>query len=289
MELRVLKYFLMVAREENITRAAAQLHVTQPTLSRQLMQLEQELGVTLFKRGKHSILLTDDGMLLKRRAQEIISLTERTRQELTHNDGVLSGEIAIGCGETHNMDCLARQIASFRQQHPLVQFSIYSAIADDIKERIERGLLDLGLLMEPVELSKYDTLAMPVKEVWGVIARRDSPLAEKDSVSPTDLLGVPLIMVKRDLVRSNLANWFGDCFDALEIAATFTLLLNALSMVENGVGVALGFHLVKNMSDALCFIPLAPRLETGAVMVWKKHQAVSPVTSHFIRHMKNAW
>lgn len=150
MELRVLKYFLMVAREENITKAAQLLHVTQPTLSRQLMQLEEELGVQLFHRGKHNVTLTEDGMLLRRRAQELVFLSEKTKMELQHKEEMPTGEIAIGCGETKSMAALSEKMVSFRQKYPLVQFSIYSAIADDIKERLEKGLLDMGLLVEPV-------------------------------------------------------------------------------------------------------------------------------------------
>lgn len=164
MELRVLKYFLMVTREENITKAAALLHLTQPTLSRQLMQLEEELGVKLFYRSKHSIILTEDGMLLKRRAQEIVSLSHKTVQELSHKKDVLSGEIAIGCGETKGMLFFSEQIRKFQHKYPLVQFSIHSAIADDIKERIEKGILDIGLLMEPVDVGKYEFIRMPQKE-----------------------------------------------------------------------------------------------------------------------------
>lgn len=287
MELRVLRYFLMAAREENITKAAALLHMTQPTLSRQLMQLEEELGVKLFKRSRHSIILTDDGMLLKRRAQEIIALAEKTEIEFSRKDDLLSGEIAIGCGETHNMDYLSRQIAAFRKQHPLVRFSIYSAIADDIKDRIEKGLLDMGLLLEPVEISKYETIRMPLKEQWGILTRKDSHLAQKESVAPKDLMKVPLIMVKREIVRDSLSDWFGEYYDRLEIAATYTLILNAIFMVENNVGVALGFRF-ENMGEDLCFIPFQPKLETGAVLVWKKHQAVSPATLQFISFLKNA-
>lgn len=287
MELRVLKYFLMAAREENITKAANLLHVTQPTLSRQLIQLEEELGVKLFRRSKHSIILTDDGMLLKRRAQEIIALAEKTEMEFSRKDDALSGEIAIGCGETHNMDYLAKQIASFRKRYPLVQFSLYSAIADDIKDRIEKGILDVGLLMEPVEISKYEAIRMPLKEQWGILTRKDSELSAKEFVCAEDLANIPLIMAKRDTVRTRLSEWFGDYYDNLEIAATYTLILNALFLVENRVGVALSFRF-ENVSDNFCFVPLSPALETGAVLVWKKHQAASPATAQFIQHIKNA-
>ena len=202
MELRVLNYFLMVAREENITRAAQLLHVTQPTLSRQLMQLEEELGVQLFHRGKHSVRLTEEGMLLRRRAQELVSLSEKTKQELQCREEVPAGEIAIGCGETKSMSLLSSSMVSFRERYPLVQFSIYSAIADDIKERIEKGLLDMGLLVEPVDISKYEYIRLPVKERWGVLVREDSPLARKASVTPEDLLDIPLIMSRREPVKN---------------------------------------------------------------------------------------
>ena len=289
MEFRVLKYFLMVAREENITKAAALLHLTQPTLSRQLMQLEEELGVTLFHRSKHSIILTEDGMLLKRRAQEIVSLSDKTVQELSHKEDVLSGEIAIGCGETKNMLFLSEQIKKFRQKYPLVQFSIHSAIADDIKERIEKGVLDIGLLMEPVDVGKYEFIRMPQKEKWGILVRKDSELAAKESINPKDLTNVPLIMVKRELVKNELASWFGDYYEGLQIAATYNLILNAASMVERGVGVALCFDLGAAFYEDLCFIPLAPTLETGSVLVWKKNQTLGAATSQFMRFLRNAF
>jgi DNA-binding transcriptional LysR family regulator len=289
MEFRVLKYFLMVAREENITKAAALLHLTQPTLSRQLMQLEAELGVKLFHRSKHSIILTEDGMLLKRRAQEIISLSDKTVQELSHKEDVLSGEIAIGCGETKNMLFLSEQIRKFRQKYPLVQFSIHSAIADDIKERIEKGILDIGLLMEPVDIGKYEFIRMPQKEKWGILVRKDSELAAKESINPKDLTNVPLIMVKRELVKNELASWFGDYYEGLQIAATYNLILNAASMVERGVGVALCFDLGVSFYEDLCFIPLAPTLETGSVLVWKKNQTLGAATSQFMRYLRNAF
>lgn len=287
MELRVLNYFLMVAREENITKAAQLLHVTQPTLSRQLMQLEEELGVQLFHRGKHSVRLTEEGMLLRRRAQELVSLSEKTKLELQCREEVPAGEIAIGCGETKSMSLLSSSMVSFRERYPLVQFSIYSAIADDIKERIEKGLLDMGLLVEPVDISKYEYIRLPVKERWGVLVREDSPLARKASVTPEDLLDIPLIMSRREPVKNQLASWFGTVFDQMEIAATYNLIVNAAFMVEQGLGVALCFDLGA-VFENLRFVPLWPRMETGSVLVWKKNQALSSAQAQFIRHIRNA-
>lgn len=288
MELRVLKYFLMVAREENITKAAALLHITQPTLSRQLMQLEEELGVKLFHRSKHSIILTEDGMLLKRRAQELVFLSDKTIQELSHKDSMLSGEIAIGCGEARSMSFLSEQIRNFRQLHPLVQFSIHSAIADDITERIEKGILDMGLLAEPVNIGKYEFIRMPQKERWGILTRKDSKLAEKECVHPQDLADVPLLMVKRELVKNELSSWFGDYYEQLQIAATYNLIINAATMVKYGVGIALCFDLGAIYDDDLCFVPLAPALKTGSVLVWKKNQTMGEAVTHFIGFVKNA-
>lgn len=287
MELRVLKYFLMVAREENITKAAALLHITQPTLSRQLMQLEEELGVKLFYRRKHSIILTEDGMLLKRRAQELVSLSNKTIQELLHKDNMLSGEIAIGCGEAKSMSFISDRIRDFQQLYPLVKFNIHSAIADDIKERIERGILDMGLLTEPVDIGKYEFIRMPQKEQWGILTRRDSELAGKEYISPKDLADVPLLMVKRELVKNELASWFGDYYEQLQIAATYNLIINAAAMVKSGVGVALCFDLGAIYYDDLRFVPLAPILQTGSVLVWKKNQTMGDSITHFIQFVKN--
>ena len=286
MELRVLKYFLVVAREENITKAASLLHVTQPTLSRQLMQLEEELGVKLFHRGKYHIILTDDGILLRRRAQEIVDLAEKTEREFQRQEE-LSGEISIGAGESNSMTVLSRTMTVFRQKHPLVRFSIYSATADDIKDRLEKGLLDLGLLAEPVDIGRYEFIRMPKRDRWGLWVRYDDPLAQKETVGPKDLLGIPLLVSQRELVQKELAAWFGDSYEKLEIAATYNLILNAANMVRNHMGAALGFF-IGNLADELRFVPLSPALETGTVLVWKRNQAFSPAATAFLNQIKNA-
>lgn len=285
MELRVLRYFLMVAREENITKSAELLHITQPTLSRQLAQLEEELGIKLFKRGQHSITLTEDGMLLKRRAQEIIELTERTEKELSNVTENLSGEVAIGSGETKSVHVLARIMANFRKEHPDVSFHMYSSVANDIKERMEKGFLDIGLLTEPVDVSKYDFIRMPEKEKWGVLVRKDSLLAMKGVICPKDLVGIPIIISKRQLVQNELASWFGEYYDQMEIASTYNLAYNAAIMVENNVGVALCFHF-ENRFENLVFCPLSPQLETGSVLVWKKYHGFSTTTKAFIQYIQ---
>lgn len=286
MELRVLQYFLAAAREENITKAAAFLHITQPTLSRQLMQMEEEIGVQLFRRGKHNILLTEDGMLLRRRAQEIVDLAEKTAKELKHGEEMVSGEISIGCGETQNMKPLSEMIASFRQKYPDVSFNIYTAIADDVKERLENGLLDMGLLLEPVEIGRYHYVRMPLREKWQVLLRRDMELAEKHKITPDDLAGVPLIIARRQSVRNVLENWFGYDKDKLHIVSTCNLShYNQSIMVESGIGVALVMEFACNQ-DTLCLRPLDPELESGCVLVWKKNLTLSLAMQRFIAYMK---
>lgn len=285
MELRVLKYFLMTAREENITRAATLLHITQPTLSRQLMQLEDELGVKLFSRSNHNIRLTQDGMLLRRRAQEIISLAEKTEQELSCSKTELSGEVSIGCGETRNMDFLSEQIAAFREKYPRVRFMIYTANADDIKERIEKGLLDMGLMMEPVDISRYEFVRMPLKEQWAIMVKEDSPLAQKEFVTPRDLIGIPIIHVYRRSVKETVADWFGSLYENIEIAATYNLVRNAVNMVKNGVGAAI-CYVLEDHYEGVKTIPLYPALEVGAVLAWKKEQPTSAAAAGFVEEVK---
>ena len=285
MELRMLKVFLTIAKEENITRAAGLLHVTQPTLSRQLMQLEEELGVQLFRRSNHSMALTEEGMLLRRRAQEIVDLTEEVVEEFAHRDKELSGVISIGCGETQNMIFLAQYMQEFREMHPAVQFHVYTAIADEIKERIEKGRLDMGLLLEPVDLGKYNYIRMPYKERWGALVWEGSPLQEKEEVTARELSELPLIMVHRESVRNELENWCGPYYEKLEVAATYNLFLNAAYMVRERVGAALCFQ-VNQEYPGTKFIPLAPVLETGAVLVWKKEQIFSPAVLQFMKYLK---
>ena len=277
----------MAAREENITKAASLLHITQPTLSRQLMQLEEELGVTLFTRSNHRIILTDDGMLLKRRAQELVSLAEKTKMEFLHDENTLAGEIAIGCGETRSMNRLAELMADFRSRYPLVRFEIHSGNVDNIKERMERGLLDLGLFVEPVDVGKYEFLRMPVKETWGILVREDSHLAELDVVRAEDLVRMPLLAASREMVQNELANWFGDYACQMEIAVTYNLVYNASVMVKKGIGAALCLELDSSY-DGVKFVPLSPQLKLGSVLAWKRNQMFSASTSAFIRYARSS-
>lgn len=284
MELRTLKYFLVVAREENITKAAALLHVTQPTLSRQMMQLEEELGVQLFTRSSHNIILTEQGMLLKRRAQELVSLAEKTKQELAQQQ-ILNGEVAIGSGEYRSSVLLAQILAQFHKQHPQVHYEIFSGNSDDIKERIERGLLDVGFLLEPVDVSKYEFVRIPIREEWGVLVSEGSKLAQKTSVTPQDLADKSLLFARRDLVKRELMNWFGSYADDLNIVACGNLPFNLSMLVQQGMGAYLSIR-KSCQYDGVCFRPLSPKLESNVVLAWKKNQAMSPAAQKLLEEAK---
>lgn len=286
MELRILRYFLVVAQEENITKAATLLYISQPSLSRQLMQMEEELGVKLFKRSKHSIVLTEEGHLLRRRAQEIVTLADKAEKELAQREEIVSGEITIGCGETKNMAYLSQMMVSFQKKYPDVTFDIYTAIADDVKERIENGILDFGLLLEPVEITKYNFVRMPLKEKWYVLMRKDCPLAKLERITPREFVNVPLIIPKRRSVRNELENWFGDYYDQLNIVSTCNLSYSNRSiMVENHMGVSL-VHEFENNHANLCLRPLYPEISNSSVLVWKKNQVFSLAATKFIEHAK---
>lgn len=283
MELRVLNYFLTVAREENITKAAQLLHVTQPTVSRQLMQLEEELGVELFVRSNHNVILTEDGMILKRRAQEILTLTEKTKQDFLQKEDTLTGEIAIGSGEFQSTCILSDILSAFREKYPRVHYSIYSGNGENIRERIERGLLDVGLITAPVDVHKYHSITMPLKERWGIFVREDSPLAKKEAVTPPDLLELPLITTISESHRSMIEQWFGEYSNKMNVVAMGNLLYNEAVLAQSGIGVVIGIKL-NCTYDGLCFVPLSPRLETETVLVWKKEQIFVPATDAFIKH-----
>ena len=286
MEIRVLKYFLMTAREENITKAAALLHLTQPTLSRQLIQLEEELGVTLFHRNRHRIVLTEDGMLLRRRAEEIVSLAEKTKDDFRHRQKHLAGTISIGSGELKSSRFLTRLITDFQKENPLVTFTIYSGNSDNIKERIERGLLDVGLLQEPVDITRYSFVRTPVREEWGILVREDSPLALRNDVSPEDLAGVPLILPSRENVQNELLNWFGPHAEHLHITATGNLLYNLAFLARDSGSCVLTLNL-DCAYEGLRFVPLSPKMESGTVLVWKKAETFSPAATAFLAYARD--
>lgn len=290
MELRVLHYFLAIAREENFTRAAEQLHVTQPTLSRQIADLEQELGVKLFIRSNHHIVLTEDGMILKRRAQEILSLADKTKRDFLRGDENLEGVISIGSGEFLSTRILTDCIAQFRKKHPLVQFEIYSGNAGNIRDRIERGLLDVGMMSEPIDIRKYAFITMPVKEQWGALVREDSPLAGKEFLRPQDLLNIPLISAVGEFLESNVAKWLGEYAAQVHIIAKGNLLYNEAMLAQSNIGAVICIRLSCRY-DGLQFIPFSPALTNDTALAWKKEQIFSAATKAFLdfaeKYLKN--
>lgn len=287
MELRVLQYFLAVAREQNISAAAQSLHLTQPTLSRQLKELEEELGKQLMIRGNRKILLTEDGMLLRKRAEEILELVGRTERELTQSDETVSGDIYIGTGETDGVRQIARTAKRLRERCPGVRFHIVSGDAADVCERLDKGLLDLGILLGDMDKTKYDYMELPMKDTWGVLMRRDDPLAEKDTVSPQDLWDKPLILSRQVDNKSGLYRWLGREPAQLHTVATYNLIYNASLMVGEGMGYAFTLDkLVNTTGSELCFRPLEPKLELGMYLVWKRSRVFSKAAELFLERVK---
>lgn len=284
MEIRVLKYFLAVAREGSITKAANSLHLTQPTLTRQLQDLEKELGQKLLLRGT----LTTEGMIFKKRAEEIVEMVEKTENEFRSLSDTISGDIYIGGGETDSMKHIAKVIKEIQDEHPQVKFHIYSGNAEDVTEKLDKGLLDFGVLIQPIDLSKYDYITLPEKDVWGVILRKDSPLAAKEVITLEDLIDIPLLASRQMSPKysrdSGFLDWFGEKFDNLNIVATYNLVYNAAIMVKAGVGAAVTLDKLVNTStdSELCFRPLSPKLESGLDIVWKKNQVFSPAAKLFL-------
>ena len=285
MELRVLNYFLAIAREENFTKAAQQLHITQPTLSRQIAQLEEELGVDLFVRSNHNIILTEDGMILKRRAQEILSLADKTKRDFFHKDENLEGVISIGSGEFLSTRCLTDCIAQLRRKYPLVRYEFYSGNAGNIRDQIERGLLDIGLMSEPIDIRKYEFISMPIKEEWGAFVREDSPLSDKEFIAPQDLIDIPLILPLGNFAESHIGKWFGEYISQIDVIAKGNLLYNEAMMAQSNIGAVIGIRLNSNY-DRLRFIPLNPSLKIDTALAWKKEQIFSAATAAFIEFSK---
>lgn len=281
MDIRVLEYYLIVAREESITKAAAILHVTQPTLSRQLMQLEEELQVKLFNRTSHSVVLTEDGLLFKRRAQEIVALSEKTKRDFIRGNRELSGEIGIGCGEIRSIQIIAQIMKEFKKEHPFVTFQIYSGNSSNIKERIESGILDIGVILDYVDIRKYEYVRIPLSEEWGVLVREDSPLAAMEYVTPEDIRELPLIISERSMRDNELADWIGKKYEDLNIVSTYNLMYNAAIMVANGMGVA-GCIKLDCRYEGTRFVPARPSVKNNSVFAWKKALSQSQAVSSFI-------
>lgn len=287
MELRTLRYFLAAAQEENMTRAAELLHITQPTLSRQMMDLEKELGTTLMLRGKNGLTLTDDGIFFRQRAEEIIELANRLEHVFAEKNTDISGVISIGATESVGSRLFAKMVKQFSDKYPLVRFDLYNEMADDIKDRMDKGLIDVGLLLEPIDTSKYDFLRLSQKETWGVLMRDDHPLSGRESIRLDEIVQYPLILPLREKVRAEILNWLNCEEKDLHIPLNYTLLSNAALLVEEGLGSAfcLDGALSIHSSPKLRFIPIYPEHTTRSVLVWKKNHVFSPATSLFIQEI----
>ncbi len=288
MEIRVLRYFLTVVREESITKASQVLHITQPTLSRQLAQMEEEIGVKLFDRGTRKIKLTNEGILLRRRAEEILQLVDKTEKELIEQEEQVEGKISIGCGEIAAVQLLPELFMNFHQKYPHVTFDIFTATADLVKEQMDKGLLDLGLLLEPVDMEKYDFVRMDMKEKWIVLMPPDAPLAEKEFITASDLSEVPLILPRRLQVQSELASWFGDYYPSLNVLFTSNLNTNGAVMVKEGLAYSLVIEGAVPFWDSskITYRPLYPELWATSVLAWKRGQPFSLAVTKFIDFLK---
>ncbi|MDY4166032.1 MAG: LysR family transcriptional regulator [Fournierella sp.] len=291
MELRVLQYFLAVAREQNISSAAESLHLSQPTLSTQLKALENELGKQLLIRGtkgSRKVLLTEEGMLLRKRAEEILELVRMTESEISLSNEVIAGDVYIGTGESDLIRIFARAAKHIQEKHPDIHYHILSGNAAFVQEHLDRGLIDFGVVYSPVDTSIYNTIKIPVHDTWGVLMRRDSPLAQKDTIQPQDLLNKPLILSAQKTDAWPLSNWFGQDISKLNVVATYNLVFNASLLVEEGLGYAVCFDKLINVSgdSNLCFRPLSPTIEAKASIIWKRYQVLSKAAECFLNELQ---
>lgn len=292
MELRLLKYFLMVAQEKNFTRAAEKLHLSQPTLSRQLKDMENTYGKELFIRQPRQILLTEDGLLLKKRAEEILALVAKTEKELSANDNTLSGDIHIGSGESVNFKLLMDIAQNVQQQYPKIHFHVISGDSITTMSLLDKGLVDFVFGYGRNDPAKYIELNLPAEDRWGVIMKTNSPLAAKESISPSDFYDKPLILSRQALSSSthgdSIKEWLGKPLSELNIVATYNLLFNCLMMIRANMGYALAFeNILQGYEDELCFRPLMPAVYAEPMLIWKKDHYFSKVSQYFLQTLKD--
>lgn len=285
MDLRVLRYFIAVAREESISGAAKSLHLSQPTLSRQLMDLEEELGKSLFVRGSRRVTLTEHGMLLRKRANEILELVDKTVSELTAAEDTVAGDIYIGAGETEGVHFLTRTARRLQEQYPLVHFHISSGDTVDVMEQLDKGLIDFGLIFGNIDEKKYHSIALPACDTWGIMMRKDDPLAEKEFVTAAEMAGKPLIV-------SRSSPETGSLFDQTiseNVVASYSLIYNGSLMVADGLGYMLCLDKILNVTgdSPLCFRPLMPQVKAYMSVVWKKHPVFSKASEAFLTALKD--
>lgn len=293
MELRVLQYFLAVAREQSIVRAAESLHLSQPTLSTQIKAMEEELGKQLLIRktkGSRKVTLTAEGMILRKRAEEILNLVQKTEKEISLSDQIIVGDVYIGAGETDAVRYIARAARKLYKTYPGIHYHISSGNAQFVIEQLEKGLIDFGMVFGSIDHTKYHSIEMPFQDAWGVLMRRDSPLAAKESITPEDLWDKPLIISRQENNYGALTAWINRKLPELEIIATYNLLFNASLMVEEGLGYAIGFDKIINTSgkSSLCFRPLSPEMKESMSFIWKKYQVFSKASEKFLEILQKS-
>ncbi|GAB2044852.1 LysR family transcriptional regulator [Agathobaculum sp. TL06] len=289
-ETRLLRYFLTIAREQNITKAAEALHVTQSTLSKQMMELEDRLRKQLLIRGKRRVTLTEEGQFLRKQAQEIMELMDKTESAFLSGDSIVGGDVYLGCAETQAMSEIAAVFQSIHAEYPRVQFHIFSGDAEAVMERLDKGLLDIGILQDPAVYERFEYTRLRLKDVFGLLMPRDCALAQKKAVTLDDLEGLPLIFSQQTHHGPSRTEWFGRRYEQYRIVATYNLLYNATHLVEQGIGYAFcldGLTDTKNRN--LTFRPFVPPLEAGLVAVSKKYQPFSPAAKVFMERLKEAF
>lgn len=290
MEFRLLEYFLAVAREQNITAAAESLHISQPALSTQLKNMEKEFGKQLLIRGvkgSRKVILTEEGMILRKRAEEMLSLMKRTEEEITGSNETIAGNVFIGTGETEIVRLFAKVAKKLQKEYPDIRYNISSGNAEHVLEYLDKGLIDFGLLFTKIDPQKYEAIPVPIKDTWGVLMRKDSPLAKKEAICPEDLWDKPLIVSHQKGDDVYLNQWLQREESELHIVATYNLLFNASLLVDEGLGYALCFDkLINTQGSNLCFRPLYPQLEAPGFIVWKKYQVFSKAANIFLRYLQ---
>lgn len=294
MEIRVLQYFLAIAREQSIIRAAESLNLSQPTLSTQIKHLEEELGKQLLIRGtkgSRKVTLTEEGMILRKRAEEILELVKKTENEITLSDSIIMGDVYIGTGETDGIRLLAKTGKNLQKTHPQIHYHITSGNAIFVMEQLDKGLIDFGIVFGRPHLKKYDSLKLPSKDIWGVLMPKDSPLADKDTISPEDLWDKPLILSQQEANGGEVMQWMKKKPSHLNIVSTYNLLFNASLLVEEGLGYAICFDNIIHTSQNsnLCFRPLAPELTTEMSIIWKKYQVFSKPAEKFLSALRESF